>query len=142
LAKAAAPDGTPSLVIMATNSSTASWRSAVKLEPGRYRFEGRALGEGIEPLVRKPAANQPANTKPAEDRKGVGAGLRISTAGERSENQKPRKNSLVGSAGWTLLAFDFEFTAGNEDAELVCELRAINGTVWFDIDSLKIIKLP
>jgi hypothetical protein len=140
LEKTAAPDGTLGLSITATDSTTASWRSAVKLEPGRYRFEGRARGEGIEPLVRKPAANQPANTKPAEDRKGVGAGLRISTAGERSENQKPRTNGIMGTSEWTPLDFDFEITPGKEDVELVCELRAMKGTVWFDLASLRLIK--
>ena len=142
LAKAAAPDATPSLAINATTNTTASWRSAVKLEPGRYRFEGRARGDAIESLVRKPAANQPANAKPAEDRKGVGAGLRISTAGERAENQKPRKNSVVGTTEWMPLDFEFEIKPGMEEAELVCELRAVKGTVWFDLASLKLVKLP
>lgn len=142
LEKSAAPDGTPALTITAIDSTTASWRSSVKLDPGHYRFEGRARGNGIEPLVRKPAANQPANTKPAEDRKGVGAGLRISSANEKSENQKPRTNTVVGSADWTPLAFDFEVKAGSEDTELVCELRAAKGTVWFDVASLRIVRLP
>lgn len=140
--KAAAPDGTPALVVTATTNTTASWRSSVKLAPGRYRFEGRARGAGIEPLVRKPAANQPANAKPTEEKKGVGAGLRISSAGKSQEKQKARENQIVGNTEWTPLAFDFEVTPEKEDVELVCELRAVRGMVWFDVASLRVVKLP
>lgn len=142
LEKAAAPDGTPALVIAASDSTTASWRSGVKLAPGKYRFEGRARGAGIEPLARKPAANQPANAKPVEEKKGVGAGLRISQVNEAEKTRKPRQNQIVGTSEWTPLAFDFEVTRETEDAELVCELRAIKGTVWFDLASLRIVRVP
>jgi hypothetical protein len=140
LEKTAAPDGTLSLAITATTNTTASWRSGFKLAPGRYRFEGRACSKGIEPLTRKPAVNQPANAKPAEEKKGVGAGLRISTAGVRAEEQKARTNGQVGSTDWTPIAFDFEVKPGKEEVELVCELRAVKGTVWFDVASLRLVK--
>ena len=39
-----------------------------------------------------------------------------------------------------LLEYDFEVESGGEEKELVCELRAREGEVWFDAASLKLIR--
>jgi hypothetical protein len=130
LEKVGTPDGRVALAITALEASTASWRSNVRLEPGRYRFEALARGAGIVPLERKPDPNNPRTEK-----KGIGAGLRISGI------QTPRENQVVGDSDWAKLTFEFEVTPANEDVELVCELRAITGTVWFSLDSLQLVKV-
>ena len=67
--------------------------------------------------------------------KGEGAGLRI------GGNVQPRTNKLSGSSEWTALSYDFSLANGGE-VELVAELRANKGTVWFDPESLKLVKRP
>jgi spore coat protein H len=102
------------LRISSPNSACiASWRTRVLLAPGKYRFEGSLRGSKIEPM--------PNET-------GLGAGLRIS--GDK------RQNKLVGDAGWTQLQHDIQIDGAEREVELVCELRANKGEVWFDTDSL------
>lgn len=105
------------LRIAATNGPTiASWRTRVQLPVGKYLFEGMVRGEGI--------AGRTNET-------GMGAGLRISGS--------KRENKLQGSAGWTPLSFSL--TNQVEDSvELVCELRATRGEVWFDEGSLRLVR--
>jgi spore coat protein H len=105
------------LHIIETNGpAVASWRTRVQLPVGKYFFEGEARGAGI--LAR---TNDP----------GVGAGIRIS--GDK------RQNKLEGDAPWTPL--QFSVTNMVEDAvEFVCELRATKGEVWFNEDSLRLVK--
>ena len=62
----------------------------------------------------------------------AGAGLRV--AGRRLTQK------LTGTADWSNLACDFEITEGIGEAELICELRAGKGEVWFDADSLKLLR--
>jgi hypothetical protein len=115
-----AADGTPALWISTARDTVASWRARVLLEEGRYRFEGRARAAGVAPT--------------RDDRKGAGAGLRI------SGSEQPRRNELAGDAPWQTLAY--EFSAGPlEEVELVCELRATKGEVWFDLASLRLVRL-
>ena len=94
-----------------------SWRTRVLLEPGQYRFEGEMRTRGVVPVM---------------DRRGEGAGLRIS--------RLPRPNKLSGDAPWTKVAFDFVVEANSQGTELVCELRATQGEAWFDLNSLKLIR--
>jgi hypothetical protein len=96
----------------------ASWRTRVLLSAGKYRFEGKARAEQITPQTSEI---------------GSGAGLRIS--GDK------RTKKLEGDAAWTKIGHDFEVPAGELEVELVCELRATKGKVWFDRDSLKLKKL-
>ncbi len=98
----------------------ASWRTTVLLDEGKYRLQGLARTAQVAALT-----NQ-------VDR-GNGAGLRIS-GGKRTQQ-------LVGDAAWTELAHEFEVTTGGEDKELVCELRAMAGEVWFDSASLRLVRL-
>ena len=95
----------------------ASWRTRVLLPAGRYKFTAQARGTQIEP---------------AGSESGLGAGVRIS--GDQ------RKNKLVGDAGWTTIEHEFTVVEGGEEKELVCELRAAKGSVYFDTASLRILR--
>lgn len=112
-------EGPPVLRITAQNQSTASWRSRVRLAPGRYRFEGKA---------------RCAKVQATKDDKGEGGGLRIS-------NGPPRTHTLKGDAGWTTLHYEFEVAGGEQDVTLVCELRASRGQIDFDRNSLQVLTL-
>ena len=114
------PDGTPALWINTTSQAMLSWRCQVLLAPGRYRFEGRARCAGVESPLR---------------RKGGGAGLTVS--GDRRSDS----STLTGNSPWRKLTCEFEVTT-TEDVDLGCELRAQRGEVWFDSDSLRLVRLP
>jgi hypothetical protein len=100
-----------------------SWRARVMLDAGTYVLEGRARTAGVKPLENE--AGTP---------KGAGAGLRQSLA------RQPRKNQLTGDTGWTMLEHEFTVTAGPDEISLICELRALEGEAWFDLESLKLRK--
>ncbi len=95
----------------------ASWRVTVPLPPGRYRFEGLAFGEGIEATT---------------DETGTGAGLRIS-GGQRSA-------AADRQGEWTPLGYEFVLETA-ATVELVAELRATAGSVFFNADSLSLLRL-
>jgi spore coat protein CotH len=122
-------DGRQTLHILTTNTmtnTTASWRANVMLGPGSYRFEALARSAGVVPV--------PA-TFTNDLKKGVGAGIR------QHASSKPRSNQLLGDTVWQKL--EYGFTNKFEEAmefELLCELRAVAGEVWFDADSLRLIK--
>ena len=99
--------------------TVASWRARVLLEEGRYRLQGLARTAQVNVL-----------TNAVE--RGNGAGLRVS--GDK------RTQQIVGDAPWTQLEHEFEVMQGGEDKELVCELRARQGEVWFDAASLRLIR--
>ena len=113
-------NGKSLLHIAATDNCTASWRARVTLDGGHYRFEGLARGAGIAPLN--------------GDEKGAGAGLRI------SGSNRPAADKLVGDVTWTKLAFEFDVAPPLNSVELICELRASRGEVWFDADSLRLVR--
>lgn len=112
-------EGRSILHIVATTNSAASWRSKIILEGGRYRFEGIARAAGVVPLK--------------DDKRGSGAGLRIS--------QQPRTNSFANDNIWAKMETEFEAASPDDEIDLVCELRAQKGEVWFDADSLKLVRL-
>lgn len=114
-------DGRAVLHILTAMPTASSWRSKVMLEAGRYRFEGLARASGIVAL--------PADTK------GEGAGLRISGA------TIPRSNKVSGNAPWTKLQYEFEVPPPGDEVDLVCELRASKGEVWFDAGSLQLVRI-
>ena len=97
----------------------ASWRTKVFLEEGKYRFQGFVRANQLLALTNKVEL-------------GNGAGLRVS--GDK------RKNQLTGDANWTRLEHEFEAGADGEEKELVCELRATHGEVWFDTTSLHLVR--
>jgi spore coat protein H len=106
-------DGRNSLRIQAQNERTrASWRGQVYLQRGWYRFEG---------LARTDLASGSARLRISGDTRSVGLG---------------------GTAGtWRPLAHDFEVRDPAIDVELVCELNATRGGVWFDLESLRIRRI-
>lgn len=115
------PEGKKTLWIKASAEGAGSWRTRLPLEAGRYRLEGVAKVKEVATTV--------------ADGKALGAGLRISGATE------PRKNQLTGSTGWEKLAYEFEVASGPLDVDLVCELRGGKGEVWFDAESLRLVRV-
>ncbi|MBI1840182.1 MAG: CotH kinase family protein [Verrucomicrobia bacterium] len=104
----------------ALGSCLASYRISIPLPPGRYALIGRVRTEGVQTggkLVR-----------------GSGAGLRVS--------QRSRQNALQGDTDWQELSFEFRVEEGQDEAELVCDLRARRGRALFDADSLRLKRLP
>jgi len=110
-------DGRTVLHIATQEFGTGSWRTKVLLDAGQYRLEGKVRLQGVK--------------LSGENSKG-GAGLRIS---HRKFGRK-----LTGDLEWTTLPFDFEVPQDHSDVELVCELRAGQGQVWFDLGSLRLIR--
>jgi hypothetical protein len=115
------PSGISAFWISANGPSSASWRAKALLEPGRYVFEARARSAGVQPI--------------ANDRKGAGAGLRVS----REPPQQATR--LIGDVPWRKLAFEFTVATDNPEVDLICELRAQTGEVWFDEKSLRVTRV-
>jgi spore coat protein H len=99
-------------------AAPASWRRNITLPPGRYRFE---------------AVARTFNVEPGGDASGDGAGLRISGGSRKGVN------GVTGSAEWQKLGFEFD--ASGAEVVLVAELRSPKGEVWFQIESLQLVKL-
>jgi spore coat protein H len=115
-----APDHIPALHIVARSESGASWRTQPLLSRGRYRFEGQVKVAGVKPLPYG---------------KYEGAGLRV--AGKVRES-----GNVVGDSDWRALSAEFEVTEETQEVELVCELRASAGEVWFGVESLRLVQAP
>jgi hypothetical protein len=110
----------PTLHIRAEKGDVvASWRTSVLLDEGKYRLQGMARTAQVTALTNVVA-------------RGNGAGLRVS--GDK------RTQLIIGDAPWTQLEHEFEVLQGGEEKELVCELRARQGEVWFDAASLRLIR--
>ena len=110
-------DGQRCLHICADGAAAASWRRTVALDAGRYRFE---------------AMVKTADVAAGGDETGEGAGLRI------SGGKRKGVNGLTGSAAWQKLGFEFD---GGGDTILVAELRSGKGEVWFQTESLQIVRV-
>ena len=117
--EAQAPDGRRSLWIKAGPRTMASWRSRVLLARGRYRFLASVRTAGVEPLLFG---------------KNKGAGVRLSG----TEPLAPYH--LAGDSPWQEQGVDFEVLEPTREVELVCELRAGKGEVWFDVNSLHLVR--
>ena len=120
-----APDRRLALHLQAGKSTATGWRATVLLDPGRYRFEGRARTAGVE----APAFG-----------KNKGAGLRVAGA------PSPAPHQLAGTADWTDLAVTFDVPLPAAPGEpvpvdLICQLRAVHGEAWFDLASLRLVRL-
>ena len=94
----------------------ASFRTKVVLPAGTYRFAALAKAEGI---------------KSSADHSGTGAGIRISGS--------QRTNKLEGDSAWKLLIFEIKIEEPSREGELIAELLAKAGTVYFREDSLKLV---
>ena len=115
--RAESVDGKPVLRIAARGVSVASWRTRVLLEEGRYRFEGRMHTRNVAGDSRDSWA---------------GAGLRV--------YGKPSPRKTQGNSDWKEVACEFDVPEGMHGVELICELRAHQGEVWFDQDSLRLVR--
>lgn len=113
-------DGRSVLAIKAGPVTSASWRATEKLDPGRYRLEGLARVAGIQPLSY-----------------GRNQGARLRVANQPGAASRP----LTGDTDWQRLEAEFEVTAESPEAELICELRARSGAAWFDLESLRLVRL-
>jgi len=112
---AVSQDGRATLHIAAeAGGCIASWRSRILLPPGKYRLTGLAKTSGVVPRVSEI---------------GSGAGLRIS-GGRRSTR-------IADDTGWTPIECSIDVPTERE-VDLVCELRAEKGEVWFDRDSFRL----
>ena len=122
LERPTSPDGRDQFHIRVTETGecTASWRTRVRLPMGNYRLRARLRTDGVQPI---------------SDKKGAGAGIRI------SGTQTPRPNQASGSQFWHTVEYDFQVSRSDDKTDLVCELRATSGEVWFSADSLEIIRL-
>lgn len=112
------------LMKIATGNSgrcVASWRRAVLLPQGKYRFRASIAAKDVAALQED------------RDAPGVGAGLRIS--GGR------RENAIVDTNDFKAIEFEFEVTEEAADVDLVVELRASKGTIWIRADSLTLTRL-
>jgi hypothetical protein len=111
-------EGKDELWIIANAKTSASWRTTVKLKPGRYRFQGRARASGVTSL--------PFG-------KSHGASLRVAGRPQRSAE-------LVDTSVWEELSVEFEVRAPGEDVVLICQLRAAAGEACFDKASLSLVR--
>jgi hypothetical protein len=114
-----APRRGEALHIRAGPMTSASWRTTVRLGPGRYKFRGQVVTEGVRPL---PFGRN------------HGAGLRVVGASAIPPYE------LLGDHAGALLEQPFE-VEGERDIELICELRARAGAVWFLMASLELESL-
>jgi hypothetical protein len=97
-----------------TGRCNSSWRCKVPLRKGRYTLHARMKTEKVI------AANEQDHA--------VGAGIRV----EGSTRDNVRK----GTVSWMPVKYDFEVTDDVRTVEVVIELRARKGQVWFDAAAL------
>lgn len=114
------PDGRAVLRILAGPITSASWRTKVSLDPGRYRFEGLIRVSGVKPM-----------------RYGRHHGATLAVTGRKT----PGARQLTGDADWTQVRAEFEITNRETDVELLCFLRASAGEACFDPGSLQLVRL-
>lgn len=112
-------EGLPTLHLSVRADSLTSWQATVLLPHGRYRFVDRVRVAGVQPL--------PGGANP-------GACLRI--GGSRRETV-----SLAGDSAWQDLAADFEVGPPLARVELICELRARAGEVWYDLTAMRVLRI-
>ena len=98
---------------------TASFRRQVVLAQGHYRLEARVATVDVVPTA---------------DEKGPGgAGLRISGAA--------RENHVDGTTDWQTVSYEFGIDEESGGVELIAELRASAGSAFFEIESLRVVKV-
>jgi hypothetical protein len=98
------------------NYAYGSWRTQVLLDAGEYQFIGRLRTEGLQ-----------------FDNNVTLGGVTLRISGDRNAKM------LTSAPDWTPFTYNFS-VAGLTDIELLCELRASRGRVWFEEGSLKLIR--
>jgi len=113
-------DGVKALSIAAGPSGqcVASWRSKVLLAGGVYELRARVRTAEVIGTPGGP---------------GAAAGVRVS-GGQRT-------NQVDGSSAWQVIKQEIQVAAPMQEIELVAELRAAKGQVWFDAGSLQLAKI-
>ncbi len=113
-------DGIASYLITreAYGDYSSSWRTQVLLPKGVYRLEARVKTEDVVPI-------------PDDQSRGVGI-RRVSSG---------RSNELVGTNDWTLVTYEWQVQEDQRQVELLLELRARHGVVWFDRESLRLRRI-
>lgn len=109
----ASVQGRDCLRVIAVGRAQASWRAAVQLDRGRYRFDARVKTVGVGD--------------------GDGAGLRIS-------GRDPAGEWLAGDSDWKTVQYEFDVSDEVGEVVLVAELRAGRGEVWFAADSMRVVR--
>ena len=94
------------------------WYSKQLLTQGVYRFETRVRCEKV--------------TVAPND--GYG-GVRVRASGAKLSG------NLTGTRNWTLMAAEFPVIQPVGEVELSCEFRGLQGRVWFEEESMRLIKL-
>jgi spore coat protein H len=112
-------NGNAGLQIVAGPKTSASWRTTVRLQNGRYRFVGSARTFGVAPLSFGSSR---------------GASLRLF-------GREGRSAELSATDSAERLQVEFQVDQEEEDITLVCELRARAGEVVFDRASLAVIQV-
>lgn len=97
----------------------ASWRRKVLLSQGVYEFQALVKTENVVAQV---------------DERGSGVGLRISGAN--------RTGVVNGTTDWKPVKYEFEILEPQREVELVAEIRATAGQVWFDKAALRLKRMP
>ena len=95
----------------------ASWRTKVILPPAKYRFIGELR-----------------TTKLVADSGDTNATVCLRISGDKHPNK------INGDLAASKLEHSFEVTVDGDERELVCELRAHQGEVWFDTKSLRLAR--
>jgi len=112
-------DGRAALHIAAQGDTLASWRAVVLLEPGHYRFTDRIRLAGVQPLS-----------------SGARSGARLRVGRGPWETQP-----ITGDLPWRELATDFQVGPVLAPVELICELRARAGEVWYDLPAMRVSRI-
>jgi hypothetical protein len=113
-------EGQDVLYLAANGDTICSWRTKSMLEEGAYRFVGKIRTKNVTPSSREPNG---------------GAGLRISGNGVAPE--------LTSTQDWQTFSYPFRVSEGDGSVEVtfICELRASRGEAWFDMSSLRVVRL-
>lgn len=106
-AEVSTPTNGPLHIVAQTAGTIASLRTSVTVPAGEYQLTARAKTRGVAAI---------------HDQFGAGAGVRLTGA--------TRTQSLEGDSDWTVQSYDFQMT-DDGPAQLIVELRADAGEVWF-----------
>lgn len=113
-------DGIDTLYIQAqAPDSVASFRAMIRLPIGKYEVRGRVRTRGVRPA---PDQRYPG-----------GAAFRLSGGDP--------VRLFSGDTGWTEFVHPFQIH-DPRDLEMVTEIRAHAGEVWFDLKSLQLTRVP
>ena len=113
------------LVILAGPKTGASWRTSVRLAPGRYQFQGVARVAGFSPLAYGQSH---------------GAFLRVWTKPPvRSPEIPERSKGSTRPEASQALAVEFT-VASEQTVDLACEFRASAGEARFDESRLHLVQ--